>query len=381
MSWNFNWGNSSNTNSSNTNNNNNNNSSSWSFGNNTTSNNNTNQNPNKSWMIPQSSLPSGDISCLKCSPANDYVVVGTWNKEINVYQFSNNGSIKLMTSQKQDSPILSLAWDQTGSNIFVGGADNSIRLWNLQNNSFTMIGSHQSGVKNLAYCNDNNNLISTSWDGNICYWDMRSSQRIGSVNTQCKIYCMALRSPILVVGLSNRHVYAYDIRKPKDPFHNGESQLKHQIRTVDVFPNKQGFAVSGIEGRVGVENFNTNIKKTADFSFKCHRHQDSHALKSINNVYSINRLLFHPLGSFLTCGDDGEISIWDMLDRARIKCFDRLPLPIVDCDFDRTGQILVYGTGYTWYQGLTKYNANNKGNIYIHLMQRTDVQPKKSLPN
>jgi len=330
-------------------------------------------------MVPQTQLPGGDICCLKCSPTNDYFVVGTWNKEINVYQYSNNGSTKLMTSQKQDSPILSVAWDQNGSNIFVGCADNSIRLWNLQNQSFTLIGNHQSGVKNLAYCNDNNNLISTSWDGNICYWDMRSSQRAGTVNTQFKIYCMSLRSPILCVGLSNQHILGYDVRKPNATFHNGVSQLKYQIRTIDVFSNKLGFAASGIEGRVGVENFNSNIKSTADFSFKCHRHQDNHSLKSINNVYSVNRLIFHPLGSFMTCGDDGEISIWDMLDRARIKCFERVPLPIVDIDLDRTGQILVYGTGYTWYQGIAKYDQTAKGNIYIHQLQKADVQPKKPL--
>jgi len=81
----------------------------------------------------------------------------------------------------------------------------------------------------------------------------------------------------------------------------------------------------------------------------------------------------------MTCGDDGEISIWDMLDRARIKCFERVPLPIVDIDLDRTGQILVYGTGYTWYQGIAKYDQTAKGNIYIHQLQKADVQPKKPL--
>ena len=95
---------------------------------------------------------------------------------------------------------------------------------------------------------------------------------------------MCNRTPILVIGLSNKNVQVFDLRKPSQPIVNRGTPLRHQLRCMGVFPSKDGFAVGSIEGRCAVQmiddgsdgnnnnNSNSNNRNNDSFSFKCHRH-------------------------------------------------------------------------------------------------------------
>lgn len=67
------------------------------------------------------------------------------------------------------------------------------------------------------------------------------------------------------------------------------SPLKFQTRCVATFPDKQGFLVGSIEGRVAVNHIDDQ-QQAKNFTFKCHR--DS------NDIYSVNAMNFHPVSSF-----------------------------------------------------------------------------------
>ena len=51
-----------------------------------------------------------------------------------------------------------------------------------------------------------------------------------------------------------------------------ESSLKFQTRAIRCFPNKQGYVLSSIEGRVAVEYFDPSPEvQKKKYAFKCHR--------------------------------------------------------------------------------------------------------------
>lgn len=58
-----------------------------------------------------------------------------------------------------------------------------------------------------------------------------------------------------MVGTSNRHIWVYDMRSFVEPEQRRVSSLKFQTRCVRVFPDKNGYAVGSVEGRVAVEYF------------------------------------------------------------------------------------------------------------------------------
>jgi mRNA export factor len=57
-----------------------------------------------------------------------------------------------------------------------------------------------------------------------------------------------------VVGTAERHIQVYDLNNPSAPFKQLQSPLKYQTRTVAAFPDKSGYLVGSIEGRVAVQH-------------------------------------------------------------------------------------------------------------------------------
>ena len=166
---------------------------------------------------------------------------------------------------------------------------------------------------------------------------------------------------------------------------NKTTPLKHQLRSMDIFPSKDGFAVGSIEGRVAIEMIDNNEAKKKNFSFKCHRHpvetdkfylkdneddkekDDNNYDKDQQNIYGVNCIKFHPNGTFITGGGDGEIDFWDRIQRSRLKHLERMKSPIVAAGFNYNATKLAYCTSYDWSKGEKGYNEKiHKPQIYIH---------------
>lgn len=56
-----------------------------------------------------------------------------------------------------------------------------------------------------------------------------------------------------------------------------------------------------VEGRVAIQNID-DAKSAGNFSFKCHRKDVKEDLKTRTEVYAVNALSVHPLGTFSTAG-------------------------------------------------------------------------------
>ena len=334
---------------------------------------------------------------------------------------SNNNNInsRIIGQQKHDRGVLCCCWDGSGSIIFSGGCDNTVRMWNVNNNSnnnsssntsssntssssFTTLGNHNCPVKCIEYSSDFNILVSGSWDRTLIYWDIRSGQRISLINLPGKVFASSLNGNILVIGLSNKYIQMYDLRNYKHHMLLEKTVLKHQLRTVDIFPDQKGYACSSIEGRTAIKHFDKYDQKN-DFSFKCHRHQRGND-KHSQDVFAVNTLKFHKqFGTFATGGDDGQINIWDKEGRSRLKHFEQIKLPsainnnnnnnninstftynsskvnndympITTLDFNKNGTILGYATSYNWNKGISYYDQKQQTpQIYLHNVLQKEI--------
>ena len=81
-----------------------------------------------------------------------------------------------------------------------------------------------------------------------------------------------------------------------------ESSLKYQTRCIRCFPNKQGFVVSSIEGRVAVEYFDMHPEvQRQKYAFKCHRRKENET----ELIFPVNAIAFNSIyNTFATGGSD-----------------------------------------------------------------------------
>lgn len=318
--------------------------------------------PNGDFMVEHS--PNDTVSQLKFNPTQHSLLMGSsWDKKCSVWEVQGNGGTVAKAQQTMEGPILCCDWAQDGQSAYMAGCDNKVKAWDLARNQMMDIGLHQAPVKCLNVINEINSVCTGSWDSTVKYWDMRTPKSQASVSLAERVYCMDMVYPLLVVGMAERKIAIFDIRKPTTPFRQLDSPLKLQTRCIAAFPNQQGFAIGSIEGRVGIHHVEEK-DNSKNFAFKCHRSPEPR-----KDIFAVNCLAFHPYGTFATCGSDGIYTFWDKDAKMKLKQFEPNQNSITACTFNKQGNIFAYAVGYDWHKGCEYADKNVVNKIFLHAVK------------
>jgi mRNA export factor len=216
--------------------------------------------------------------------------------------------------------------------------------------------------------------------------DMRQPQAVATIQLNERVYCMDVRHPVIAVATATvtenvvnagvtrpekkNKIFIYNCAQPNNaPVRVIDSPLKFQHRCLQIFPDKTGVAVGSVEGRVAISHIeDKDLNK--NFAFKCHRHE--------NDIYGVNSLAFHPVGTFATAGGDGAYTFWDKDAKQRLKLFSRSPNAITAGAFNAAGTIYAYAIGYDWSKGVEYYQRQRDPcTIMLHAVQDVEIAKKK----
>jgi len=264
----------------------------------------------------------------------------------------------------------------SASQAFSGSVDRTIKMYDFNTSTETIIGQHEKPVRCVEYDSHSNLLISGSWDSTLKLWDIRS--RFACISTKKlpdRVYALSVNGKsTLVVGSGSRNILIYDLRKIRES-KGGEgedleqqrsSPLKHQTRCIKTFIDNSAYTVGSIEGRVAVEYFEENMQSNK-YAFKCHR--------SGGVAYPVNTMAFHPVhGTFVTGGCDGMVSIWDGKNKKKLCLFHQYPTSIASVDFTPDGTMLAIASSYTFEEGEKDHPPDS---VFIRGITDAEVKPKK----
>jgi mRNA export factor len=252
------------------------------------------------------------ISSLNWSPTANFLISTNWDAGVRCWEVQEQGgeiraTPKAQVNHEQSAPALDSCFSADGGTVYSVGADKAVRMWRLgetpPNNVPQQIGVHDAPAKAVGVL-PTGLVVSGGWDRKLKFWDTRSPNPAGVLDMPERVYDLDVRGNLMVVATAARHIITYNVGGSQPQEHSRkESPLKYQSRCVSCFPDQTGFAVGGIEGRVGVQ-YVQKIPNKDHFAFKCHR-QD-------NNVFSVNGLAFNnTYGTFATVGSDGVVNFWD----------------------------------------------------------------------
>ena len=79
-----------------------------------------------------------------------------------------------LDSIETDFPITAVALSEAGNELYTGGIDNDIRVWDLRNHkvAYSLIG-HTDTITSLQVSPDSQSLLSNSMDSTVRTWDIR----------------------------------------------------------------------------------------------------------------------------------------------------------------------------------------------------------------
>jgi mRNA export factor len=307
------------------------------------------------------------------SPKANFLAASSWDKNVRVWQVNSNGTSEPKASIVHDQPVLACCWNDDGSKVFSAGCDNRAIYWDLASNTKNVVAEHDAPIKVVNWLPRQNILMTGSWDKTVRYWDLRNNKPVLAIPLSERIYSADARENLAVIACADKNIYVYNLNNPSTLYTTIIAPFRYQNRCVRIFPSLTGCAIGSIEGRVAIRYIEKADQKS-DFAFKCHR-------TTKNQVYAVNDIAFHHMGTFATCGSDGTFHFWDKDSKQRLKQFKKCSLPITTCQFNYDGTIFAYGVCYDWHMGHSIYNPNvMKNHILLHQVGE-EIKPKPRAGN
>lgn len=317
--------------------------------------------------------PSDGITNVTFSnvPGSNQLLVSSWDNTVRLYNITQN-TLQHMYSH-QYAVLDCCFMDPTKA--FSGGLDRALKEYNFTTQTENILGTHLDAIRCIEYCPELGIVITGSWDKTIKLWDPRQKHGVGMYDQNGEsVYTMSLSGDRLVVGTSNRRVLVWDLKNMQFAEQRRASSLKYQTRCIRCFPNKQGFVLSSIEGRVAVEYLDTDQEmQKKKYAFKCHRLKQD----GVENIYPVNTISFHNThNTFATGGSDGFVNIWDPFNKKRLCQFHRYPTDIASLSFNYEGTMIAIAASPVQVEEEKEGKEKAKDVIYIRHITDSETQPK-----
>ena len=317
--------------------------------------------------------PSDGISHLAFSPNPNtrYLLASSWDSSVYFYDVLHN---KLVSSHSHTAPVLTCAFTDE-NHVLSGGLSRRLILSDLTRQHQEIIGSHDDAIKCINYSHVLGCCVTGSWDKTIRVLDFRQNQEAATYLQTEKVFTMDLAGEVLVVGTAEKNILIWDLRNMSSVQQRRISSLKYQTRCLRCFPNKKGFVMSSIEGRVAVEYLSdTNVDEVHikdRYAFKCHRVKEN-GKEYIYPVYSISFHLQH--NTFATGGGDGLVNVWDGFNKKRLCQFAQYPSDIAALAFHPDGTQIAVASSCVYPEQGKEYP---KDAIFVRTVGELETKPKK----
>jgi cell cycle arrest protein BUB3 len=258
--------------------------------------------------------------------------------------------------------------------VWSGGFEQNVKVYDLNASTETIVGSHVGPIRCVESSPEVNAVVTGGWDAYVKLWDPRTPSAIGAYQQPDKVYTMAVCGDKVVVGTAGRRVLVWDLRNMAYVQQRRESSLKYQTRCIRCFPNKQGYVLSSIEGRVAVEYLDPSPEvQRKKYAFKCHRNKDN--TSGIEVIYPVNAISFHSgYNTFATGGSDGYVNIWDGFNKKRLCQFHKYPSSISSLCFSPDGTYLAIASSFLYETEETRDIPPDA--IFIRRVTDQETKPK-----
>ena len=326
-----------------------------------------NHNPNNDIEVRDAATDG--ISCVAWSPTANFLVAGSWDNQIRCWEVQQNGQAVPKAATSHAAPVMCAGWAADGARVYTGSCDKTAKVWDLATNQAMQVAAHDAPIKDVFWVPEKNFLVTASWDKTIKFWDGKSATPGATLQLPERAYATDVRGELLVCATANRKVVIVNLNNPSTIHDVVESPLKYQSRCVACWPDRRGFCLGSIEGRVAVHHVSKSEQdKKGNFAFKCHREN--------SDIYAVNCIHFHPtFGTFATVGADGMYTFWDKDNRQRLKSFSKCSAPIPCCAFNRDGTIFAYAVSYDWSRGSEHYNPKTN-HLLLHGVPETEIKSR-----
>jgi len=249
-----------------------------------------------------------------------------------LFQASKGGHIDNPVSfQRHDKFVWAVAFSHDGKMLASGGADKTIKLWNIKEGKMlATFSGHESGVLSVAFSPDNKMLVSSSGDKSIRLWDVKEQKMVGSlIGHDRNAHSVSFFSDgkMLASGSSDNTIKLWNVNKKElvSTFYGHNDG----VASVAVSPDNKTIASASWDKTIKIWSV------------------EKHSILATLNGHNdrVNSVVFSPDGKMLASGSrDNTIKIWDMQNKGLVATLEGHKDRVTSLMFSPNGKTLVSGS-------------------------------------
>lgn len=254
------------------------------------------------WSRP---MESHALSSLAFSPTENLLACGGADRTVRLWDVTSRAEQAVLKGHSDF--VHSVAFSPDGKQLVSGGEDRTLRLWDVATKSeLVVLKGHDDAVLSVAFSPCGNRLASTGRDGTVRLWDIATRDEIGVLKRHRGwVFCVVF-SPCgkqLASGGRDGRVRLWDIIGRTELV--GVLQEHHgSVLSLAFSPCGQQLASAGNDGTVRLWDATTKEELGV-----LSGHFDS--------VYSVT---FNPFGKQLASADGaGTVRVWDVANKNKLK--------------------------------------------------------------
>lgn len=191
---------------------------------------------------------SDSISSLAFAPSEtlNLIAAGSWDNSVRLWNIQEQQQQALgMAAQgpnimatpigeiKHQAPVLDVCMSPEGA-VFSGGCDNKAMMWTPNPaggpQQPRQVAEHAAPIKCVSCVPQLQCLVTGSWDQTVKFWDMRQASPVHQLQLPHKVLAMDCRYPYLCVATSNKDIYVYNLAGGVRPHKPGGAPIQSQIK-------------------------------------------------------------------------------------------------------------------------------------------------------
>ncbi len=166
---------------------------------------------------------TGDVTCIAFSPDSQMLASGSTDKTIRLWSTTTGEHIATLeeqisfgtvTHQGHTNTVTAVTFSSDGGTLASGGADNTIRLWNISTREHeTILTGHTDQVTAIAFSSDSTMLASGSADDTILLWNTSTKKHLDTLEGHeydVKTLAFSLDGETLASGDNSNTVRLWD---------------------------------------------------------------------------------------------------------------------------------------------------------------------------